>query len=111
MTHLKTPIEGIYPPEWTTIARQVKDAADWRCTRCHHPHDPTNGYTLTVHHWDHNTFNNHPDNLIALCQRCHLREEGRYRNRIRADRLLNEIQASGQTIFDSFLPYLFPPIL
>lgn len=27
---------------------------------------------LTIAHLDHDTLNNHPDNLAALCQRCHL---------------------------------------
>lgn len=32
---------------------------------------------LTVAHLDHNESNNHESNLIALCQRCHLKLDGR----------------------------------
>jgi len=41
-----------YPPNWPDIARRIKDNAGGACERCRHPHDPTNGYTLTVHHLD-----------------------------------------------------------
>lgn len=64
---------GDYPPNWKQIANEVKDAADWQCVRCGHPHDPKAGYTLTVHHLDLNPANNVWYNLAALCQRCHLR--------------------------------------
>jgi hypothetical protein len=61
-----------YPPDWPEIARQVKESAGWRCVRCAHPHDPEEGYTLTVHHLDINPANCAWWNLAALCQRCHL---------------------------------------
>ena len=41
---------GAYPANWNEIAKRVKDAARWRCVRCNEPHDPVNGYCLTVHH-------------------------------------------------------------
>ena len=66
-----------YPENWHAIARRVKDAAGWCCEQCGHPHEPAQGYTLTVHHIDGNTFNNAPANLVALCQRCHLAIHGR----------------------------------
>lgn len=40
-----------YPANWKQLAEAVKDAANWHCVRCGHPHDP---------------------NIPALCQRCHL---------------------------------------
>lgn len=61
-----------YPENWDEIARRVKDAADWRCENCGHPHDPPAGYTLTVHHLDMHPENCADENLVALCQRCHL---------------------------------------
>ena len=61
-----------YPPDWPEIARAVKEAAGWRCLLCGHPHDPATGYTLTVHHRDGAPSNCDPENLRALCQRCHL---------------------------------------
>jgi 5-methylcytosine-specific restriction endonuclease McrA len=67
----------LYPEDWPDIAHRVKEAADWMCQECGHEHDPANGYVLTVHHIDGDPQNNAEDNLIALCQRCHLRKHGR----------------------------------
>jgi 5-methylcytosine-specific restriction endonuclease McrA len=64
---------GSYPPNWDEIAKAVKDAADWKCIRCHHAHDIEAGYMLTVHHLDLNPANCAWWNIPALCQRCHLR--------------------------------------
>jgi hypothetical protein len=63
---------GEYPPNWKEIAKAVKDAADWKCVRCGHRHEPETGYTLTVHHLDINPANCAWWNIPALCQRCHL---------------------------------------
>lgn len=61
-----------YPPNWAQIAQAVKDAAEWKCVRCGHPHDPERGRTLTVHHLSMNKSENAWHNLAALCQVCHL---------------------------------------
>lgn len=66
-----------YPPDWVEIAQKVKDEAEWKCERCDHPHDPKAGYCLTVHHQDSNPANCDRENLIALCQRCHMVHVGR----------------------------------
>lgn len=63
---------GEYPPNWKEIAQDVKEAANWRCVRCQHPHDVEAGYMLTVHHLDLNKSNCEWWNLAALCQKCHL---------------------------------------
>ena len=63
---------GQYPPNWKAIAKRVKDEAGWRCIRCDHPHDRESGHILTVHHLDMNPENNAWQNLLPLCQRCHL---------------------------------------
>lgn len=68
---------GDYPTDWPEIARRIKDAADWKCERCGHAHDVAAGYTLTVHHLDMNKANVADWNLAALCQRCHLRIQGK----------------------------------
>jgi hypothetical protein len=69
------PTTGEYPPDWEQIANRVKEEAGWRCIRdcCRHKHDPAAGYVLTVHHLDLNKSNCAWWNLVALCQRCHLR--------------------------------------
>lgn len=62
-----------YPPNWDEIAQVTKHNAGWRCIRCGRSHRPSAGYCLTVHHWDGNKANCRWWNLLALCQRCHLR--------------------------------------
>lgn len=74
-----TPPAG-YPADWHLLARRIKDVAGWQCTRCGHVHDPDRGYTLTVHHLDGDPGHNDPANLVALCQRCHLRAQRHTRN-------------------------------
>ena len=69
---------GKYPPEWTKeLRQQIREEADNKCERCGHPHDPQNGYALTVHHLDNNKSNCARWNLAALCQRCHLHIQGK----------------------------------
>ena len=67
-----------YPDNWAEIALRVKEKAAWRCEHCGHPHDPEAGYTLTVHHLDGNPANCANENLVALCQRCHLHIQARW---------------------------------
>lgn len=66
-----------YPDNWPDIAKRIKDASNWLCERCKHPHEVETGYVLTVHHLDGNKSNCADWNLVALCQRCHLRIQGR----------------------------------
>jgi len=68
---------ALYPADWEAIAEAIKTAASWRCEQCGHPHEPAAGYTLTVHHIDGDPGNNAPENLVALCQRCHLGLHGK----------------------------------
>lgn len=69
--------KGEYPPNWPEITNGVKCRAGWCCVRCGHPHEPESGYMLTVHHLDGDRSNNRWWNLPALCQRCHLRFQGK----------------------------------
>ena len=66
-----------YPADWKEIAARIKTAAGWKCERCQHPHEVATGYVLTVHHLDGNKANCDDWNLAALCQRCHLKIQGR----------------------------------
>jgi three-Cys-motif partner protein len=68
-----------YPPNWDEIALSVKEAAGWCCEECGQSHDPDPeaGNVLTVHHRNGNPANCAKENLVALCQRCHLRAQGR----------------------------------
>jgi DNA-directed RNA polymerase subunit RPC12/RpoP len=68
-----------YPSNWPEIAKRIKDMAGWRCENCGHPHDVEAGYMLTVHHLDMYKPNCDYKNLVALCQRCHLRIQAKYK--------------------------------
>jgi 5-methylcytosine-specific restriction endonuclease McrA len=70
---------GEYPPNWDEIAQEVKERAEWVCEHCGHPHDSEHGYCLTVHHLDGDKSNCTYENLVALCQKCHLRIQATYR--------------------------------
>lgn len=70
-------IQGEYPPDWPSIADRVRAEAGGSCIRCAHPHNAPAGYALTVHHFDGNKANCEWWNLMALCQRCHLKVQGR----------------------------------
>ena len=71
------PISDAYPPNWKAIATRIKDAAGWKCERCGHAHEVETGHVLTVHHLDGDKANCADWNLAALCQRCHLKIQGR----------------------------------
>ena len=68
---------GDYPPDWGSIAHAVKTAAHWMCVRCGAPHDRATYHVLTVHHLDGDKANCRWWNCLALCQRCHLRIQGK----------------------------------
>ena len=83
-----------YPPNWHQIRAAILDRAKDRCERCgvpnhcHVQRPPGCHWTkarpedegavwivLTVAHLDHQPENNDPANLLALCQKCHLRHD------------------------------------
>ena len=66
-----------YNPDFKQKALALKDRQNWRCERCNRRHNPTAGYTLTVHHLDGDKSNDADWNLACLCQRCHLQIQGR----------------------------------
>ena len=68
-----------YPADWREIALDIKSRAGWRCEHCGHENDFTSGRVLTVHHLDGNPANCGYTNLVALCQRCHLHIQARWR--------------------------------
>ena len=66
-----------YPDNWKEIADRMKKKHGWKCERCGHPHDPENGYTLTVHHLVPDKALCEDWNLAVLDQRCHLSIQSR----------------------------------
>jgi hypothetical protein len=69
---------GEYPADWEGIALRFKMEARWCCEHCFHAHDPDAGRCLTVHHLDGDKSNCAFENLVALCQVCHLHIQARY---------------------------------
>jgi len=69
-----TKIQIIYGIDWPFIATGIKTEANWKCQECGAPNNRLKGTILTVHHIDGNPRNNTRSNLIALCQKCHLRK-------------------------------------
>jgi len=85
-----------YPADWKEISLSIRQhRAQWRCeqmdangelgrcTAMHgEPHPITGGrVVLTVAHLDHQPENCAPDNLKAMCQRCHNRYDMAERRR------------------------------
>ena len=85
--------KGRYPLNWLGIANSVKESAGWRCECCGHPRKKKNAKdacgvfcvhpddgkkrALTVHHLDMRPENCEWWNLVALCNVCHMRVQGR----------------------------------
>lgn len=84
---------GTYPPEWLTseIQAEIYQRAEWRCEHCGIEFVPGTTIAreakrrdgkpmiLTCHHLDGNPANCDYTNLVALCQRCHLHVQGKWR--------------------------------
>lgn len=49
---------------------QGRSRQSWRCPSCGRSYGQVD--RVDVHHRDGNPFNNDPENLVALCRRCHL---------------------------------------
>lgn len=79
----------LYPKDWKAIRERILFRASHVCEgspkypdcRAHNyrPHPVTGSkVVLTIAHLDHNPRNNHPDNLRAWCQRCHLTYDAKF---------------------------------
>ena len=73
-----------YPKDWKLIAKEIKEAADWKCQKCgkqcRKPDEAfdTHKRTLTVAHLNHIPEDVSPDNLMAMCAPCHLRYDAKH---------------------------------
>jgi hypothetical protein len=83
-------VRALYGQRWTTIARQMKDAAGWKCKRCGiqcrkpgEPYDGDHTRTLTVGHLDRQPWNLSLSNLWPMCVPCHLAYDRRHNQRMR----------------------------
>lgn len=88
-----------YPENWKTEIRpHIMRRSQDRCELCNaknYENHPMTGskVVLTIHHIDCDIKNNNDLNLIALCQRCHLRLDQEKHARTRAK---NKLIKSGQ---------------
>lgn len=76
--------KSLYPKNWKELSFQVRCEAGQICEICDAknglPHPVTKSkVVLTVHHLDFNPGNNLRYNLIALCQRCHIRLDAKWK--------------------------------
>lgn len=68
----------LYPSNWDEIAMEIKDEAGWKYEQCNLQcrfsceQFDTHKHTLTVAHINHVEMDCRPENLVALCPRCHL---------------------------------------
>lgn len=67
-----------YSKNWKWLSKQIRSRGNNRCELCNasngQPHWKTGSkVVLTVHHINFDVNDNSELNLIALCQRCHLR--------------------------------------
>ena len=79
----------LYPDNWEKISQLTRQRAGGRCELClaangfNHP--ITGGIVvLTVHHINNDPSDNRKINLIALCQKCHLRLDQPYKRKPKA---------------------------
>ena len=81
-----------YPKDWRCIADAIRERAGQRCEGSPHypdcraqngePHPETGSrVVLTVAHLDHTPENCEPENLKAMCQRCHLTYDAKHHKR------------------------------
>lgn len=66
---------GEYNVDGKEKRRAAREAAGNKCIRCGSPSVP--GKILTTHHFDGNKANDAWYNLLALCQVCHLKIQGK----------------------------------
>lgn len=73
---------GEYAANGKEVRRAAREASGNKCIRCGHAHEVATGYVLTTHHFDGNKANDEWWNLMALCQRCHLKFQSKVDPRI-----------------------------
>lgn len=68
---------------WHIISRRERERASWTCEHCGLEHDPVTGKpldgihkaVLQVHHLDGIRRNCQPENLLVVCNTCHVKIE------------------------------------
>lgn len=81
--------KALYPKNWKEISTKIKEEQGWMCRLCDavhgEPHPKTGAkVVLTTAHLDGDPRDWERYNLMALCQRCHNRIDGKRRGHNRA---------------------------
>jgi hypothetical protein len=71
---MKPETKALYPLNWKQISRWTIEARGAQCEKCGCTRED-DGIVLTLHHIDYDPSNNDPNNLVVLCQGCHLRRQ------------------------------------
>lgn len=66
--------KALYPDNWREISQACIERANRICQDCHRT-DRTGDIILTSHHKDYDPSNCADDNLVCLCQGCHLKRQ------------------------------------
>lgn len=83
---IKPENRGRYPANWKEIRAAILKRADNKCEFCgikNYAVRDGSRVVLTIAHLDHTPEHNSPDNLRALCQRCHNRYDAKHRSETR----------------------------
>ena len=86
---IKPENRGRYPANWKEIRAAILERADNKCEFCgieNYAVRDGSRVVLTIAHLDHTPEHNNPDNLRALCQRCHNRYDAKHRAETRRSR-------------------------
>jgi 5-methylcytosine-specific restriction endonuclease McrA len=81
---IKPENKKLYPKNWRTEIRpaillRAGDKCEWCSAKNGKPHPITGSkVVLTIMHLDHNPRNSDHSNLMAACQRCHLRYDAKH---------------------------------
>lgn len=90
--------KALYPDNWVEISKVVIEESERTCQDCGRS-DRDFDIILTTHHLDYDPSNNKRDNLVCLCQGCHLqRQAGDLRCAVRIRRILI-LMDMGQLVF------------
>ena len=88
MTPITPQRKKLYPDNWDKISLLIREQAGWKCELCiavhGEPHPITASFVvLTTHHINDDPTDNRRVNLLALCQRCHLRLDAPFKRKKR----------------------------
>lgn len=94
-----------YPDNWEQISLAIRERARWHCEFCGAIQGQAHPITgakvvLTVAHLDNDTAHNDPENLRALCQRCHLRYDAELHVRHARETRIRRAVEAGQMMLE-----------